>query len=294
MLARLPSTLSSATRSSSHIAQRLSSQVRFTSSDAGAPQRPSGDGAQAAPRKRAIPIASNLGDITISNKPRQGGQRRDGGGNGGANRQQGQGQQRPRSNNFNRDGAEGDRSRVNAGERRQSSGNNGQRNFRRNNQGNAQNTGQQPRQDRQQGEADSRLAQSQAQGQTTQSRPPRRRSAPPQEPFNLPAVQAIQLSSLDDLFGPPATNAPSERSTTSLKAATQDRIQTFLERAAGDYSRYVPRALPTTDVTKLSPLQLSEFVLSKRKDVGLQSRHNALTIVEKFVGADKGAQARAP
>ena len=111
--------------------------------------------------------------------------------------------------------------------------------------------------------------------------------------MNLPAVQSIQLSGLDDLFGPPATNA-SQSSTSPSRAVAQDRIQTFLERAAGDYSRYVPRPLPTTDVTKLSPLELSEFVLSKRKDVGLQSRYDALTIVEKFVGAGKGAQARAP
>ena len=112
--------------------------------------------------------------------------------------------------------------------------------------------------------------------------------------MNLPAVQSIQLSGLDDLFGPPATHASSEPSTSPLRVVAQDRIQTFLERTAGDYSRYAPRSLPTTDVTKLSPLQLSEFVLSKRKEVGLQSRHNALAIVEKFVGSGKGAEARAP
>lgn len=129
----------------------------------------------------------------------------------------------------------------------------------------------------------------------------RRRAAPREkserDPVVIPtaAQVKVELGDLDQLFGPPATQAatePTAKASSSTVSPSQARVQLLLERTAGDYSRYVPRPYPTTDVTKLGPVGLSGFVLSRRRDVGLSARDSALTVVKKFAGG-KGAQVSA-
>ncbi|OSD00802.1 hypothetical protein PYCCODRAFT_1478837 [Trametes coccinea BRFM310] len=301
MLVRLSSTLPSATaslaRGTSISLPRLSFQLRFNSSEAAAePSAQPSESQPEAPKKRAIPLADSLGDILISNRPRNQGQRRNGNGN---NREQGG--QRDRPTNFNNDGER--RVRLDHNPRRPNNGMVRQFNDQPNRQW-------QPR--RQDGQElhsviQSRQAQSlpeeggkEASAQPEQRPQQQRRSASQfkrgdEEPVNLPAATQIELGNLDELFGPPSTSTTSEAAVSArLLSPSEQRVQLFLERIAGDYSRYVPKHAPTTDVTKLSPLELSEFVLSKRRDVALKSRRNALTIVEKFVGARKGVEASAP
>ncbi|CDO73450.1 hypothetical protein BN946_scf185013.g85 [Trametes cinnabarina] len=289
MLLRLPSTLPSVTlpltRGSSVSLQRLSSQVRYNSSEA-APQ-PSQTQPDA-PKKRGIPLADALGDISIS--PRNQGQRRNGNFN---NRQQGGKRDRP--TNFTNDGER--RVRL---EHNQHKFNNG-RNRQRNDWGDGQRR--LPTEHGQEVLSEAQPTQTEGRGQTVpyqqqrkSSSGPRRRRDEDDEPIVMPAPGRIELGNLDDLFGPPTATITTTQAaaTAKLLSPSEHRIQLFFERSAGDYSRYVANPSPTTDVTKLSPLELSEFVLSKRKDVGLKSRHNALTIVEKFVGGRKAAEASAP
>ncbi|OJT11198.1 hypothetical protein TRAPUB_12282 [Trametes pubescens] len=283
--------------------QRLSSQVRFNSSEAAAP--PSVSDVDAAPKKRAIPIADSLGDITIAspsqqqeaqsrNGTRNGDRRQNGNGNGNGNWNRDPNRpQRPRqnnNNNFNRDGngnGNQNRNRANAAGRGQNNPDGqhgGQRPPRQNNQSQGAQPGGQP--------------------QREQRRPrrPRDEDEEDRQPFNIPAPRKIEFGNLDELFGTSAARPRAPGSVTPADGAkqlspSQDRVQTFLERTAGDYSRYVPKTLLSTDVRELTPLELGGFVLSKRRDVKLQARENALAVVGKFPGTNvvvKGAEAPAP
>lgn len=101
----------------------------------------------------------------------------------------------------------------------------------------------------------------------------------------IPKPARIELGNLDELFGSPALpSTPHAVSAASRKDVTpsQARVQLLLEKTAGDYSRYVPRPFPVTDVRKLGPVKLGEFVLSRKRDAGLTARQNVLTVVAKF------------
>ncbi|KAL1951362.1 hypothetical protein VTO73DRAFT_511 [Trametes versicolor] len=279
--------------------QRLPSQARFNSSDSATAAAAPVSDADAAPKKRAIPIADSLGDITIASRSEQEGQRRDrrqngsGNGNGNWNRDPNR-PQRPRQNNNNNSNRDGNgngnqnRNRANAAGR----GFDGQRGGQR-----------PPRQtDRTQGAQSRDPAQQQPQREQRRPRRPRDEGEEDHQPFNIPSPRKIEFGNLDELFG---TSAARTRAPGSVKLAdgakqlspSQDRVQTFLERTAGDYSRYVPKTLLSTDVRELTPLELGGFVLSKRRDVKLQARENALAVVGKFPGTNvvvKGAEAPAP
>ncbi|KAI9060519.1 hypothetical protein FKP32DRAFT_1760189 [Trametes sanguinea] len=298
MLVRLSSTLPSATaslaRNTAVALPRMSSQIRFNSAEAAA--QPS-ESQPDVPKKRAIPLADSLGDIMISNRLRNQGQRRYGNGN---NNNREQGGQRDRPTNFNNDGER--RVRLDHNLRTPNNGMNRQRNGQSN--GAQRQDGPEPSSEIRALEAQSSPAEGGEPQMEQQQEQPRqqyqRRPSPrfrrgDEEPVNLPAVQQIELGNLNDLFGPPSTGSRSEADASArLLSPSEHRVQLFLERTAGDYSRYAPKLAPTTDVTKLSPLELSEFVLSKRRDVALKSRRKALTIVEKFVGARKDVEAGAP
>ncbi|KAI0828854.1 hypothetical protein BC628DRAFT_1417253 [Trametes gibbosa] len=286
MLARLSvSATSHLARGTPSTLQRLASQARFNSSDAASPAEPAPD-ADAAPKKRAIPLADSLGDITITNRPRGGGgPRRNGDSVNGTGNGNGNGTRdynRPRSNNFNSRDGNGNDNRANAGARRQNNGNgngngNGQRSARQDGRGQGQQQSAQyngaPRQ----------------QHNRRDDRRPRRSNSEGEEgeeevPFVIPPQRKIELGNLEDFFGPPtaASGAPHVAITAGTKSPSQERVQALIERTAGDYSRFIAKPLPSTDVRTLSPLELSAFVLSKRRDVTLQSRQNALAVVGKF------------
>ncbi|KAI0354587.1 hypothetical protein OH77DRAFT_1425645 [Trametes cingulata] len=301
MLARLSGGLPSAaslTRNSCTVL-KISTQVRFNSYEAAAPAPAS------EPKRRVIPLADSLGGINIVNRPRTGGQRRDStkrqsaGGNGGADRQQ-----RPRQNSSQASGQRnGDR--MNAGQQPQR--NNNERNGQQTGQQNAQRVSQQAWPERNAFAPAQNAVQPQPQPQMqTQERP--RRSAPlrpkaeeaEEEPVAMPVVRKIELGNLDDIFGPPVAHTSVRRTAQPTPAAgspAQTRVQTLLERTAGDYSRYVPKILPTTHVSKLSPLEFGEFVVSKNRTVGLHSRQHALDVIQKFPATrstSSGAQAQSP
>ncbi|KAI0652504.1 hypothetical protein C8Q79DRAFT_922938 [Trametes meyenii] len=275
MLARLPSVAVSLARRSSPALLRLPSQVRFNTSEANATQLASEDEV-AAPKKRAIPLADSLGDVNISARGSQverrtKGQNRNGGWNANRNGQQGQ---RPRRNNFKSGGTQ-DGDRVNADRKRQSDGQRPSRQIER------------PASTQSQGST-------QPPGQRSQRRSTQFRDTEDEEPIVIPAAREIELGNLDDLFGHSTSTSTTVRVRAPEDGAkhpspSQDRVQALLERTAGDYSRFVPRFLSTTDVQELSPLELSSFVLSRRRDVGLQLRQKATTIVGKFPGANKTA-----
>ncbi|KAI0720049.1 hypothetical protein C8T65DRAFT_736216 [Cerioporus squamosus] len=257
MLPRLSSSLPSATaslaRSATPHAQRLPACVRFNSSEVAQSSEP---------KKRGVPLALNLGDVNIRNgRPNgqnRGGQRREGG--------------NPRGQQY-QDAAPRDR---------------------------------QPGRphDRQPGRAPAGLQSEQRGPRDGQrhARPPRARDASnsngaaqktaldkPREQSSvvIPKPAEIELGNLHELFG--ASTSPSSSQTVSAiprkdVTPSQVRIQLLLEKTAGDYSRYVPRPFPTTDVRKLGPVKLGEFVLSRKRDVGLTARQNVLTVVEKFAG----------
>lgn len=205
--------------------------------------------------------------------------------------------QRPRqssNNNFNRDGngnGNPNRNRANAAGRGQNNPD-GQRGGQR-----------PPRQtDQAQGAQSRDPAQQQPQREQRRPRRPRDEDEEDHQPFNIPAPRKIEFGNLDELFG---TSAARTRAPGGVKLAdgakqlspSQDRVQTFLERTAGDYSRYVPKTLLCTDVRELTPLELGGFVLSKRRDVKLQAREKALAVVGKFPGTNavvKGTEAPAP
>ncbi|KAI8990700.1 hypothetical protein BD414DRAFT_484532 [Trametes punicea] len=283
MLARLSSTLPSAAsslaRSTSVSLPCIISQVRFNSEVA----------AQAeVPKKRTIPLADSLGDIVILNRPFQDGQRRNGNGN-----RSGQRIQLARPNNFNRDDERWG-GRSDAGQRGQGNG----QNVRRNGQPNGGLKAQQPLGENGQ-QVQSQYVQTE---DIAQRQPPQNQRSSSRDRFGkdddeeeeriiIPAAKTIELGNLDDLFGPPTAATVSRIADVAKPLSpSQHRVQLFLERTAGDYSRYVPKQSATTDVTRLSPLEFSEFVLSKRRDVGLQSRHGALAIVEKFTGTVRERQ----
>ncbi|KAI0673781.1 hypothetical protein C8Q78DRAFT_968197 [Trametes maxima] len=272
MLARLPLVAASMAKSSAPALLRLSSQARFNSSGPGAAQPASGDQA-VAPKKRAIPLADSLGDINIlggsQSERRAQGQNRNGNGN--RNGQQRQGHRR---NDFKSNSTpNGDL--VNANQRRQ---NNGQR---------------PPRQVERTASTQSQRS-ADPSGQRGHRRSTQTRDAEEEEPLVIPAAREIELGNLDDLFGPPTTTSTMggvkvHENGAKHPSPSQDRIQALLERTAGDYSRFVPRPLPTTDVRELSPLELSGFVLSRRRDVGHPLRQKAATIIGKFPGTNKAA-----
>ncbi|KAI0368840.1 hypothetical protein BV20DRAFT_968612 [Pilatotrama ljubarskyi] len=329
MLARLPSALPSAvslTKGSS-LLLKVSAPVRCNSSEAAVPQAPS-DGQASRPKRRAIPIADSLGGIDIANEPRRGGQRgndnwrQNGAGQGGANFRQ----QRPQQD-YSQAGGQRTGDRVNAGQRWGSSGQrngqqndqwNGQRNGQQNGHGNGQRNGRWNGQRNDQWNGN-RVAQHTRREETVstriqgsapvQAQADRRRSAPSRQeseedededgPVAMPTVQKIELGNLEDIFGPPVVHDRTRSRTpaSATESPAQDRIQSLLERTAGDYSRYVPKLLPSTDVRELSPLELGGFVLSKRRDVGLNSRQHALEVIQKFPGTgstSKGVQAQSP
>lgn len=101
------------------------------------------------------------------------------------------------------------------------------------------------------------------------------------------------MGNLDALFGAPTSPLSSQVVSTAPRkdvTPSQARVQLLLEKTAGDYSRYVPRPFPTTDVRKLGPVKLGEFVLSRKRDAGLTARQNVMTVIEKFAGG-KGVRA---
>ncbi|KAI0640068.1 hypothetical protein C8Q77DRAFT_1043740 [Trametes polyzona] len=272
MLARLSASATSGlVRAAPTSLRRLSPQVRFNSSEAPAQapaQQPATD-SEAQPKKRAIPLADSLGDISISNAPRErstgnGDRRQNGKGNRDPNRQR---QPRPNGERNNNGNNNNNRGQFAA---------RGQRNDRR------------PA--REQGQAQAAPggdASQQQQNQRDQRRSPRPRREEDDEPINIPAPREIELGNLEDLFGAPTPSSPAPNALQSANdtkplSPSQHRVQALLERTAGDYSRYVPKVLPTTNVKELSPLALGEFILSKRRDVGLPSRKNALAVIGKF------------
>lgn len=128
--------------------------------------------------------------------------------------------------------------------------------------------------------------------EATQARDNKKSSKEKRAHLPIPETR-VELGNLDDLFGPPTTIAPQQTSQTvsrsSLVSPSEARLQLILENTAGDYTRFVPRPAPTTDVKKLGAVGLGGFVLSHNRDVGLKSRQNAVTVIEKFAGG-KGAQ----
>lgn len=115
-------------------------------------------------------------------------------------------------------------------------------------------------------------------------------SPPNRDRVVIPLAAQVELAGFDELFAPATQlNTPSVVANSASISPSQARVQLLLERTAGDYCRYAPPFL-TTDVKKLGPLGLGEFVLSRNRDVGLQSRVRMLTVVQKFVGG-QGAQA---
>ncbi|RPD57082.1 hypothetical protein L226DRAFT_607444 [Lentinus tigrinus ALCF2SS1-7] len=256
MLSRLSSPLPSATaslaRSATLRVQRVPTCLRFNSSEAAQPSESS------EPKKRGVPLAQNLGDINIRNRTQ--GTRADG--------QQRTGPRR-----------EGGHPR---GQQRQNAA---------------------PRDDRQPGNtfASPRSDNRRPRDGQRQPRPPRARDVPQSEgdvqqaasvqptqrsPVAIPKSSEIELGNLDELFGSPTSPSSQAVSTTPRKDVTpsQARVQLFLEKTAGDYSRYVPRPFSTTDVRKLGPVKLGEFVLSRKRDAGLAARQNVLAVVQKFAG----------
>ncbi|KAI1793094.1 hypothetical protein LXA43DRAFT_1093006 [Ganoderma leucocontextum] len=272
MLARLPSSLPHAAtalaRGAAPPIQRLPSCARFNSSEAApAPEaeaQANSDGqTDSAPKKRAIPLAESLGDISISKKWSQAknrGPRRhpwEGGGDG-------QRQARP--------------PRYNNGSRRDG-----------------------------QAQADPRPPRSRPAYAVSRPIAPRQwqEDAVPSEGETQevkeiptkpsPAHPKVQLGNIDDLFGSPAPLAPSKSPRTPSApdvTPSQARVQLLLERTAGDYSRYVPRPFPDTNVTTLGPLKLAEFTLSYQRDVTPQARQNVLAVVKRF--SVKGTQSATP
>lgn len=119
----------------------------------------------------------------------------------------------------------------------------------------------------------------------------------PKEKVAIPSADQfkVELGNFEEMFGaaaaqPMAQTGVAKPASASSVSPSQVRVQLLLENTAGDYSRYVPRPYPTTDVTKLGAVGLSGLVLSRRKDVGLKSRENALAVVQKFADG-KGARA---
>ncbi|KAH9849218.1 hypothetical protein C2E23DRAFT_888406 [Lenzites betulinus] len=324
MLARLSvSKAVHLSRGTSSSLPRLASWARYNSSEAAAPAEAAAPDAEDAPKKRAIPIADSLGDITITNRPKEaGGQRRNGdrangNGNGNGNRNGNRDPSRPRQNyNNNREGnSNGD-------------GNgNGNRNGNRNGPDNRANAGSRrpnngtdsrpPRQDRpgyqQSAQSQGRPRREGDQNRRDDRRPRRARAEGEGEdgaevvlPVIPPPRKIEYTSNLEDLFGPatPAPAGPRVPSTTTTTTTSADgtkpastsqaRVQSLLERTAGDYSRYVARVLPTTDVSALSPRDLAAFVLSKQGDVTLPRREHALAVVGKFPETKEVRQGAAP
>ncbi|KAI0800547.1 hypothetical protein C8Q74DRAFT_1237208 [Fomes fomentarius] len=254
MLARfpssIPSTAASLARSAAPAIQRAPSCVRFNSSEA-VTSTPATEA-----KKRGVPLAQNLGDITIRARsaPSQ---------NRGPRRE---GDNRPRHNGAPR----------NANAPRQTNGGPRPQGWQARQNNNDKN-----------GRAPPAEAQDSEQSHVEQRQAA---SSPKRDRVVIPIAAQVELAGFDELFTPAAQlNTPSVVANSASISPSQARVQLLLERTAGDYCRYA-RPFPTTDVKKLGPSGLGEFVLSRNRDVGLQSRVRMLTVVQKFVGG-QGAQA---
>ncbi|KAI0714862.1 hypothetical protein C8Q76DRAFT_728501 [Earliella scabrosa] len=270
MLPRLSSSLPSATaclaRSAAPAFQRVPSCARFNSSDAAAPAPPQEPAQETQPKRRGVPLAQNLGDVSIRApipkvQGQQRGPRRDGGNRPQEKRREGDGANRntPRTNNA---GPRPDRAR----------------------QGNERRARPPPSSDAQQ---PPKFARKQAAAPREQK--PEKVAIPSADQFK------VELGNFEEMFGaaavqPMAQTGVAKPASESSVSPSQARVQLLLENTAGDYSRYVPRPYPTTDVTKLGAVGLSGLVLSRRKDVGLKSRENALAVVQRFADG-KGVRA---
>ncbi|TBU62563.1 hypothetical protein BD310DRAFT_918691 [Dichomitus squalens] len=280
----LPSTAAFVSRTAVPSARSIPSCARFNSSEAAAaPQQTqaSSDGqpeAAPAPKKRAIPLAESLGNISVLKKKGQkwnrGPRPQPREGEGGVEVQQQQQQQqhqRPRSlrpiNGPRRDG------QAYSGPRPQQD-----RPRNRDQQGRPAYARPRPVSPRQWGQQDAASAESQESKDVAK---------PSSAPSSSKLQPKVLLGDLKELFGPPAAHTRSPiASAPSAKNVTpsQARVQLLLEKAAGDYSRYAPKPYLTTDVGKLGPLKLAEFTLSHNRAVPPKRRSDALTVVEKFVG----------
>ncbi|KAG5637654.1 hypothetical protein H0H81_003731 [Sphagnurus paluster] len=93
----------------------------------------------------------------------------------------------------------------------------------------------------------------------------------------------IPFTNLDDLFGPSAA----ERVEKAARSPSEDRIEWLRETYGGDYIRFAPPAAANfgTEPRTLGPLKHAQFVLSKRGDVTVGSRKDALAIITSAIGA---------
>ncbi|KAI0756349.1 hypothetical protein C8Q80DRAFT_1264416 [Daedaleopsis nitida] len=283
----LPSATVSAARSAAPALQRAPLCMRFNSSEVAAAASPENADldvttppleTEAQPKKRGIPLAQNLGDITI--RARNPNQRGTGAPKSWALNPQSQTQRQnrpPRDSMQTRDRPP----RRDANRQRRVEGDRAA----------------QPAQARGEGGQEAQPAQAQAEGDKVRPKEGRTAREVWGDPVVIPtaAQVKVELGDLDQLFGPLASQAATAttvEASSSTVSPSQARVQLLLERTAGDYSRYVPRPYPSTDVTKLGPVGLSGFVLSRRRDVKLSSRDSALMVVKKFAGG-KGAQVSA-
>ncbi|KII93607.1 hypothetical protein PLICRDRAFT_171338 [Plicaturopsis crispa FD-325 SS-3] len=92
----------------------------------------------------------------------------------------------------------------------------------------------------------------------------------------------LQETNLTELFSGPSPELSSPVSVDKNRSL-HGRVRLVLERAGGDYDRYVPPALSARAGTPLSPVQYAQLTLAKRRGASLRSRRNTLHVIEKFV-----------
>lgn len=94
----------------------------------------------------------------------------------------------------------------------------------------------------------------------------------------------IQLTNLEELFGPPP---PSQDLTLSYTSTSEARIQNFLEQNAGDYSRYFPQV--SNSLQRIpDPVQTAQLTLARKRDMGLKVKQKALGIVSQLARTSTG------
>ncbi|KAH8102413.1 hypothetical protein BXZ70DRAFT_928493 [Cristinia sonorae] len=95
---------------------------------------------------------------------------------------------------------------------------------------------------------------------------------------------------------PPPVPVPAPGIPAGAASVLAARKQLFLERNAGDYSRYgkvVTDRPKESTLTTLGPVQTAELYLSRHPEAGLKQRRNALKVVQALAGSVEGTKVAA-
>ncbi|KAG6889988.1 hypothetical protein C0995_012948 [Termitomyces sp. Mi166 len=102
----------------------------------------------------------------------------------------------------------------------------------------------------------------------------------------------VPFTNLDNLFTPSFERRVENTIKSPVDSFNSRQIQTLRETYAGDYRRFASQTSgnSVTPPHQLGPLKHAEIVLSRRSDVSIRARSNALEIISAAVGGTTGAR----